>query len=154
MTALQDLEEPAAQLFPRPDLELQAEIGFMYAEQMHLLDDGKGAAWAETFTEEGIFEANAQPAPTVGRDAISVAAQSVADDLTARGITRRHWLGMLAVRRTGADTAVARSYALIIFTPRGGEAVIRCSTSCTDDLVRVDGRWLVAHRRVRRDDLE
>ncbi|MFG3496469.1 nuclear transport factor 2 family protein [Streptomyces sp. NPDC047928] len=53
-----------------------------------------------------------------------------------------------------ADEVVARSYALVLETPRGGDPVVRRSTVCTDTLVRADGVWRVRHRRVTRDGLD
>ena len=147
------LTEPWAPAGTADDPLLHAQVQAGYAAQMHLLDDGDGAAWAATFTDDGVFEANAHPEPCRGRSAIATAAQAVADDLAARGITRRHWLGMLSVRRTGPRTASARSYAIVLMTPLGGQPRIQCSTSCDDDLVLDGDRWLVRHRRVHRDDL-
>ncbi|MFD8492869.1 nuclear transport factor 2 family protein [Amycolatopsis sp. NPDC059657] len=133
--------------------ELYFEVQQFYAQQMHLLDDGKAEEWAETFTEDGVFAANAHPEPAAGRSVIAAAARKATDDYAANGVQRRHWLGMVSVERRTEDEVFAQCYALVIETPRGGQAAIRVSTRCDDTLVNRDGRWLVQHRQVTRDDL-
>ncbi|WP_063774830.1 nuclear transport factor 2 family protein [Kitasatospora azatica] len=133
--------------------ELYHQVQQFYAQQMQLLDSGNAEEWAETFTEDGVFAANAHPEPAAGRAVITAAARTATDDYAAKGIQRRHWLGMVSVERRGADEVFAQCYALVIETPRGGQAAVRVSTRCDDLLVRVEGRWQVKHRQVTRDDL-
>ncbi|MFH8409712.1 nuclear transport factor 2 family protein [Streptomyces sp. NPDC018019] len=133
--------------------ELYQEIQQFYAQQMHLLDDGRVAEWAETFTPDGVFAANAQPAPAVGRAAITEAAAKATEAYRAAGVQRRHWLGMVAVTGGTGDTVTARCYALVIETPRGGRPEIKASTLCEDELVRAGSTWQVRDRRITRDDL-
>jgi len=136
-----------------PTTHLYQEIQQFYAGQMQLLDSGAAEAWADTFTEDGVFAANAN-APVGGRSAIAAAARSTTDDLVARRIQRRHWLGMLHVQPVGVDEVKVSSYALILEIPSGGEVSARLSTTCDDTLVRGgNGGWLVRERRVVRDDL-
>lgn len=133
---------------------LYVEIQQFYAYQMQLLDSGNADAWADTFTEDGVFAANAHPEPAVGRETIRVAATKAKAQHAEQGLQVRHWLGMVEVQEQEDGTARARSYALIINTPRGGQAVVQLSTTCDDLLVRgEDGGWLVRHRKVERDDL-
>lgn len=133
--------------------ELYQEVQQFYARQMHLLDAGQAEQWSETFTEDGVFAANAHPEPSVGRANIAAAVRRAVDDLAARRVVRRHWLGMLDVEAITEDSARARSYALVIETPIGGSTDLRLSTTCEDLLVRHGDRWLVQERRVARDDL-
>ncbi|MBZ4319361.1 nuclear transport factor 2 family protein [Streptomyces huiliensis] len=132
---------------------LYQQVQQFYAEQMHLLDTGRAEEWAETFTEDGVFAANAHPEPAAGRSVIAAAARKAVDDYVARGIQRRHWLGMVSVTERGDGEVAASCYALVVETGRGGRPELRASTSCDDVLVRRDGRWLVKDRQVRRDDL-
>ncbi|MFI6864513.1 nuclear transport factor 2 family protein [Streptomyces sp. NPDC050421] len=132
---------------------LHLQVQQFYARQMQLLDDGRVQEWALTFTEDGVFAANAHPVPAEGRDAITAAAAKATAEYAAKGVQRRHWLGMLTVERTGPLTATARCYAQVIETPRGGQAALRVSTLCEDRLVREGSSWLVEHRSVTRDDL-
>ncbi|MFH8571853.1 nuclear transport factor 2 family protein [Streptomyces sp. NPDC017993] len=133
--------------------ELYAEVQQFYARQMQLLDEGRAEEWARTFTEDGVFAANAHPEPAAGRDVIAAAARRATDEYAAKGVQRRHWLGMVNIEPRGADEIQVVCYALVIETPRGGQAALRVSTRCADLLVREDGQWLVKDRQVTRDDL-
>ncbi|MDX2596056.1 nuclear transport factor 2 family protein [Streptomyces sp. WI03-4A] len=132
---------------------LYQEIQQFYAQQMHLLDDGRVEEWARTFTEDGVFAANAQPVPAVGRAAITEAAAKATDAYAAAGVQRRHWLGMVSVESATGQTVIARCYALVIETPRGGRPEIKASTLCEDRIVRADGAWQIQDRQITRDDL-
>ncbi|MDI5967327.1 nuclear transport factor 2 family protein [Streptomyces sp. SL13] len=133
---------------------LYAEIQQFYAHQMHLLDGGDADAWAQTFTPDGVFAANAHPQPAVGRETIRAAASKVKAQHAEEGLQVRHWLGMMDITEQPDGSVLARTYALIINTPRGGQAAVSLSTTCDDLLVRDEnGAWLVADRKVVRDDL-
>ncbi|MFF4251881.1 nuclear transport factor 2 family protein [Streptomyces sp. NPDC001663] len=132
---------------------LYQEIQQFYARQMHLLDDGRVEEWAQTFTEDGVFAANAQPVPAVGRAAITEAAAKATAAYAEAGVQRRHWLGMVSVESATASAVTARCYALVIETPRGGRPEIKASTLCEDRIVRVDDTWQIQDRRITRDDL-
>ncbi|GAA0962219.1 nuclear transport factor 2 family protein [Virgisporangium aurantiacum] len=133
---------------------LYQEVQQFYADQMRLLDGGAVAEWARTFTEDGVFAANALPEPIRGRAAIEAGARAAAEELARSGVRRRHWLGMVSVRPGTDDASLSvHSYALVLATPRGGKPTVHASTSCVDDLVRDGAGWLVRHRRVTRDDL-
>jgi hypothetical protein len=133
--------------------QLHAEVQDFYARQMHMIDSGHAEAWAATFTEDGIFAANAYPQPTVGRAAIAQAVRATAAQLTAEGVVHRHWFGMLAVYPENDGTLRTRYYALVIRTPKGGQPVIHRCTVAEDELVRQQGVWQVRRRNVTRDDL-
>jgi hypothetical protein len=133
------------------DNDLYLQVQRFYARQMQALDSGAADEWAATFTPDGVFSANAFPEPVRGRDAIVAGARRTADQLA--GVIRRHWLGMLDVRPQADGTVFARSYALIIETPRNGQAGVHLSTLCEDVLVRDGDGWLVRERKVTRDDL-
>jgi SnoaL-like domain len=135
------------------DTRLYEEIQRFYARQMRLLDEGAVAEWAATFTEDGVFAAQAAPAPVAGRSAIEAAAGQSARSLAAQHVQHRHWLGMLDIEVRADETILARSYALVVQTPHGGQASIRFSCTCEDTLVRAEGRILVRNRYVTRDDL-
>jgi hypothetical protein len=132
---------------------LHLEIQNFYAGQMQALDAGAAQAWAATFTDDGVFAASGHPEPTRGRAALAAAALATSTDLAAQRIVRRHWLGMLTVLARPDDTVYARSYALVIATPKGGKPGLAFSTLCEDVLVRAAGGWLVRERVVTRDDL-
>jgi 3-phenylpropionate/cinnamic acid dioxygenase small subunit len=130
------------------------EVQRFYARQMRLLDEGEVTEWAATFTEDGVFAAQAQPAPVRGRAAIEAAAGVSARSLAQDNARHRHWLGMLDIEVRADETIIARSYALVVRIARGGQATIRFSCTCEDVLVRDGERILVRARHVTRDDLE
>ena len=119
---------------------------------MQLLDAGEARAWANTFTEDGVFEANAHPEPSMGRTVITAAVEAAHERLREMQEVRRHWLGMLTVDADG-DTLKVRSYAMIVATKKGESPYIAFSTLCEDTLVRDGESWLVKYRNVTRDDL-
>ncbi len=124
-----------------------------YAHQMRAMDSGDAHTWAQTFTEDGVFEANAHPHPQIGRDVILAKAIEAAADLAARGIQRRHWLHMIEVDAQPDGTLHTQYYAVVLSTPVGGAAGVQLSCAGRD-IIEVDGDVLrVRHRSVTRDDL-
>lgn len=138
---------------PASTESLRTQVESFYARQMQLLDASLTAEWAATFTEDGVFATNVRPEAAVGRSVIATAAAKARAELTAAGLQHRHWLGMLVVDARPDGTVSAKSYALVIETPRGGSPTLKHSTKCDDVLVSVDGEWLVKHRMISRDDI-
>ncbi|MBD0838363.1 nuclear transport factor 2 family protein [Streptomyces sp. TRM68416] len=127
------------------------DVQQFYARQMRLLDQGAVEEWADTFTEDGVFDQNVAE-PLTGRVDIAVASRKRVDQLVAEGITRRHWLGMLEVDPQDEQGVVrTRYYAFSMATERGGRPRITASTYAEDTLVRHEGTWLVRYRRVIHD---
>ncbi|GAA4545549.1 nuclear transport factor 2 family protein [Amycolatopsis samaneae] len=132
---------------------LYVEVQHFYGRQMRHLDEGEIQQWADTFTEDGVFTANAHPKPQEGRAAIVEGALAAHRKLADQGIRRRHWLGMLQVAEQPDGTIRADSYAIVLAIPAGGQAAVELSCSCADVLVRDGAGLRVRHRSVRRDDL-
>lgn len=135
------------------EADVYYQIQQFYAHQMQLLDRGATQEWANTFTEDGVFAANAQPEPATGRSVIATGAARASADFAAKGIQRRHWLGMVSATARDDGTVQAQAYALVLTTPKGGQAAIGVSTTMDDILVRENGEWKVRRRDVSRDDL-
>lgn len=133
--------------------DLYLEVQQFYAWQMRLLDDGLTAQWAQTFTEDGVFDANGHPHPVQGRDKIAAGALAARKALDEADIRHRHWLGMITVIEQEDGDLLVRSYATVIEIPHGGAASLRFSTVCEDLLVRVNGELKIKDRQVIRDDL-
>jgi hypothetical protein len=145
------LAEPAVQHAVSP--EVYVEIQQFYARQMQLLDEARTHEWAETFTDDGVFAANAHPEPVRGRQEIAAASTKARAALKAAGLQHRHWLGMLDAKTTEDGGIIAHSYAVVVETPRGGTPMIKHSTHCADLLVHDGAQWLVRRRQITRDDL-
>lgn len=133
---------------------LYGQVQHFYARQMQMLDAGDTAAWARTFTADGVFEAGGVPEPVRGRETIEAAARATAREFEQQEVTRRHLIEMLAVEPTTGGTVRTRCYAVVLEIPQGGEVTVRRSTVCEDVLVRTDGWWLVQYRKVTRDGLD
>jgi hypothetical protein len=131
--------------------EMYVQIQQFYARQMRLLDTGAAEDWAETFTEEGVFEETTKPDALYGRAAIAASARARVDQVAGDGLIRRHWLGMLDVEPASDGSVHTHYYALAMATPRGGRLDVYVSTECGDELVFLDGQWRVRRRWVRHD---
>lgn len=132
---------------------LYAEIQHFYARHMQLLDDGKADEWAATFTADGSFLAPNLNEPVRGRDALAAAVRKTAAQLAEIGEVHRHWHGMTAVTPREDGSVLARCYALVFATPKGGEPRLHRTCVCEDVLVPDGTGWLVRDRRVTRDDM-
>ncbi|PYC64830.1 hydroxylacyl-CoA dehydrogenase [Micromonospora arborensis] len=130
-----------------------AEVQQFYARHMYLLDSGAAREWAETFTPDGVFAAPSAPQPIVGRAALTAGVEQAHAELRDKGEQHRHLLLSVDVAPQQDGSLVVRSYAQIIATPRGGAPRLHLMCVTRDLLVRdADGRLLVRHRRVTRDD--
>lgn len=123
-----------------------------YARQSRLIDGGDAAGWAATFTADGEFHSPSYPEPAAGTRALHAFAQAFADNGLAAGVVSRHVVTNVDVLPgEDDDHLVAHAYLQIVATPDGGDSRLVRLTTVTDQLVREGGRWLVAHRQVRRD---
>jgi hypothetical protein len=122
-----------------------------YAAHGQLLDAGRAEEWAEQFTEDGTFAQNVRPEPKRGRPAIADAVRRGTDALHERGLTRRHWFGMIDAETLADGGVRTRYYAVVFETPAGGEPRLYLSTTAEDVLVRGEGRWLVRSRLINHD---
>ena len=137
---------------PFVSAELYARIQQFYARQMGLIDDGRPADWAETFTEDATFqEASRLDAPLKGRTAIRESSTARQARLDANKIDFRHWLAMLDVRPQPDGSLRTRAYALAMRTPRGGALDIFASVVCHDHLVPAGDGWQVRERDLYHD---
>ena len=133
--------------------ELYAEVQQFYARHFHLLDAGRAQEWARTFTADGWFWPQVLPEPVRGRQALAAGVARTHEALAAKGEQHRHWHGMVDVCPREDGALAVRCYALIFATPAGGTPRLQLTCVCEDVLVREDGDWKVAQRRVTRDDL-
>lgn len=133
--------------------ELHAEITLFYARHMRAMDEGRVRDWTGDFTDDGVFVTNARPSPQIGRAAIAAGAGAAAVKLLSDNVLRRHCLTTLDIRPQPDEVILVSSYAIIVCTPPGGPTAAEFLCTCDDELVRHDGRLLIRHRRVQRDDL-
>ncbi|MFC5827893.1 nuclear transport factor 2 family protein [Nonomuraea insulae] len=138
----------------RPAHEHFQSVHHFLNRQMQLLDEGDAAGWAATFTEEGVFAQDTRPEGRKGRAMLAERMTHHVGVIRRRGLTRRHWLGMLTVDHGGDGTVRARYYAIVVDTPAGGEAALHLSTSCEDVLVPDGDSWLVSYRFIHHDNID
>lgn len=132
--------------------EIHCQVEQFYAFQMQVLDGGDAAAWAATFTEDGVFASTGMPDQLAGRAALQAGAAHTISQLTTNGVTRRHIVSNIRVERVSDDVLRASSYVPVIDTI-DGEARIKTSTVMHDTLTRSGADWLVSHRMILRDDI-
>jgi 3-phenylpropionate/cinnamic acid dioxygenase small subunit len=131
--------------------QLYTRVQQFYANQMRLIDEREAELWADTFTEEAVFQEASRMDPLHGRAAIRTAARANADRFAASDVRLRHWLGMLQVREESDGSLRTRCYALAMRTPTGGDLDVFVSVVCRDHLVPAGDGWLVAHRDLTHD---
>jgi uncharacterized protein (TIGR02246 family) len=134
-----------------PDL-VAVQVMRLYARQSRLIDSDDATGWARTFTLDGVFASPSYPEPTTGtRQLVAFAKRFAAGN--ASGTVSRHVVTNVDVL-PGADDdkLVVHAYLQIVATPRGEFSRLLRLTTITDQLVRLDGAWHVAHRQVLRDD--
>jgi uncharacterized protein (TIGR02246 family) len=107
----------------------------LLARYAHAIDSGNGKAWAETFTEDGVFEyVNRRRA--VGRVQIAAVVRT-----GNRPYTSRH-MAQNALIKVDGDTATMKAYLIVT---RGTEIIV--TGGYEDTLKRVNGEWLFSERR-------
>ncbi len=128
------------------ELAAREEIRDAIARYAHLVDRGRMDDVVALFAEDGTLEAGHLP-PVLGREAIRTFLTSTKSRLaaTARTLVRHH-VTSVTVEVTSPDAATASSYFLVL-----GERGIDHWGLYRDSFVRVHGKWLFLHRRVRTD---
>jgi bifunctional aromatase (cyclase/dehydratase) len=151
MTSTIPASAPAAPIDLVPGDVYQRVCNF-YAQHMQLLDDGAAEMWADAFTEDAVFAQNVKDQPWRGRAEIAARLRAGIDAGAARGVTRRHWFGMIAVRPgDAAGRYRARYYAMVLETPYGGTPAVLFSIVGDDVLEDRDGGIAISHRTIAHD---
>ncbi|WP_408896380.1 nuclear transport factor 2 family protein [Nocardioides sp. R1-1] len=135
--------------------EVVVSVTRLYARQSRLIDEGDAPGWAATFADDGVFDSPSYPAPAVGTAALTAFAADFHAGCVAGRTRLRHVVTNVDVLPgPDPDRVRARAYLQIVATPEGEASRLVRLTTLADDLVRTDGAWRVAHRRVRRDDTQ
>lgn len=136
-----------------PDL-VAVQVMRLYARQSRLIDSGDAAAWAGTFTADGVFASPSYPEPATGKRQLVAFAERFAAGNASGTVSRHVVTNVDVLRGANDDQLVVHAYLQIVSTPRGEFSRLVRLTTITDRLVRLDGAWRVAHRKVVRDDAE
>ena len=121
--------------------EDQLAIQQLYARYNHAIDSGKADAWAETFTEDGVFASSAS-GTTTGREALRAFATAFSSRLKAR-----HWTNNLVLEAT-PDGAKGTCYLMLLRLSEGQPASPIATGIYRDDLVKGAQGWRFAKRDV------
>ena len=126
-------------------MPLSAEDRFAITELMarynHAADFGDAAGFADTFTEDALFEGSASTAR--GREELMQVIRNSPPDRPSR-----HWNNNALIDGDG-DDATAKVYLLRISVD--GAPQLLASAVYHDTLRRVDGEWKFSHRKVHVD---
>ena len=116
------------------------EILELAARYNHAIDFGDGAAWADTFTEDGVFTGGG-PGPVQGREALT----AFVGDFSQNMAGARHWTNNHVIDGDG-DSATHTCYLNLIQSKDGAKSVV--TARYQDELVKVGGAWKFATRTV------
>lgn len=125
----------------------------LFARQSHCIDGGDAAGWAATYAIEGSFHSPTYKLTATGRVALQEFAASSNAGARSRGEQFRHHVSAVLLTPKSAAEVTSVSYLMILATTLDGTRVDR-SVRMFDELVKVEGEWLVASRTVLRDDAE
>lgn len=125
----------------------------LFARQSHCIDGGDAAGWAATYAPDGSFHSPTYKLTATGRAALTDFAENSNSGAKARGEQFRHHVSAVMLTPKTASEVTSVSYLMILATTLDGTRVDR-SVRMFDELVKVEGEWLVASRTVLRDDAE
>lgn len=122
--------------------EDRLEIQELYARYNHAIDSGQGAAWAATFTPDGVFDSGQ------GTMSGAEALQKFGDGFASR-MKARHWVNNLVLDE--APGGARGSCYLVLYNLGGEKPAILTTAIYNDELTKTSGGWRFATRRVKPD---
>lgn len=125
-------------------MTLPAEVQQLLFRQCHLIDSGDAAGWAATYLPDGVFDSPTYDRPVTGSEALRDFARRVH---TTSPRLRHVLTNVCAVEQPGPDECTTAATLMIVTAHDHGVRIDRVTT-VHDHLVRRDGAWLMARRRV------
>jgi actinorhodin biosynthesis protein ActVIA len=116
--------------------DLYLEVLQHYARQMRLLDDRQLAAYADTFTDDAVFDHGAGGEPARTRAGILALLEEFHRQFESDPQQRRHHFSMVDVEPQADGTLHTTCYALVLLIRPGEQAEVRSSCVVRDVLVR------------------
>jgi hypothetical protein len=148
----------AAELDPAQELRDRAEIDALMWRYVRALDSLDADAYASVYTPDGRFGAG--PNATVGHDALKKMVQGLRtsrDERAAQGTANPPMYHVITndyVEFVSATEAHYYSYWMTMFGPaeQGGQPRVAAVGRGIDELVKVNGHWLIKSRNVAPQD--
>jgi len=128
------------------------DIRQLVARYNFAVDFGDFEGWADCFTPDGVFHCTPEGGPVtglhVGRDALVAYVRTHYSYAQGRA---RHWNWNLLIDGDGDEATMACYLTSFRAMEPGVPATFGATGVYRDRLVRVDGRWLFAHRHIHVD---
>jgi actinorhodin biosynthesis protein ActVIA len=134
--------------------EVYTQVQHFYARQMQALDEGRFQEYADTFTEQGLFQHSPDVAPARGRAAIVDALTDFDQRFKDAPVQRRHWFSQIRLDPQEDGSFRSTAYGFVVAT-RPGVRLPEVAPSCLihDVLELADGEILTRSRLVTYDYL-
>jgi uncharacterized protein (TIGR02246 family) len=114
------------------------------ARYCHAIDSQDADGWADCFTPDGVFEFDGWA--ITGRDALREYADVHTRFMRCRHLTLNH------LYEVHGDSATGNSTTVVTLATEGGYKILG-QAAYHDNLVKQEGRWRIAARRLRNDRL-
>jgi actinorhodin biosynthesis protein ActVIA len=131
--------------------ELYVAVQQFYAQQMHKLDRRELKAYADTFTEDGVFGHLNGPEPTRTRAAILEFLYEYHKRFETDPMQRRHHFSMIDVRQRDDGSISSNLYSSVFITRPGRKSELAASCTLEDILVWEEGQLLTKSRLIQID---
>lgn len=144
------------------EVQDRAQIEQLMWNYVHAIDHWNADAYAQVFTPDGAFVAGSNP--TKGRDALKamvLGMKKSQDDRRAKGQAigaMHHVMSNQTIEFVDRDHARVHYYWMTVFAgppvppPNLSPPNVAAVGRGLDDVVRVDGKWLIANRNVLSED--
>ncbi|MEK8174941.1 nuclear transport factor 2 family protein [Streptomyces sp. M19] len=117
---MREAEPKGRRMNPRPPAEpdgtVFAQVQQLYNRQSQLIDAGRAAEWAATFTADATFDSPSYPEPVTGTAALTAFAERFAATAAADQVVRRHVVTNLVVETESPDSLRVLAYLQIVAT--------------------------------------
>ncbi len=135
---------PAPAAAPEDEEQARADIEDLMWRYVRAIDSWDADAYAQVFTEDGTFMG------TTGRDALREMVTGMAENRGPDAPHLHHFMANQTIDFTGPDSAVVNYYWQTVTRGSPGADAPRmlAAGQGRDEVVRVDGEWLIANRDV------
>ncbi|MFP3991491.1 nuclear transport factor 2 family protein [Streptomyces sp. E11-3] len=130
------------------DAVLYCEVVQFYARQMSLMEEGRVAEYAATFTEDGVFE-HSLGWRLEGRQQIIDGTLGGLEHYAGKAM--RHWFNRYVVEQEPDGTVRTSCLAMVSVVDQDGQVTFEPTCTVSDVLVRENGALLTRSRFLQHD---